>query len=81
MKSRNTAPLLALACLAFFFVGCSSSGVRIADDWDPVESIIDSFGNDSMFESHEKERYRRDMTEQVRADWLMIHPDGNLGNQ
>ncbi len=80
MKGRqSTTPLLVLACLAMLTAGCSSSGVRIADDWDPIEAVIDTFDNDSMWEEHEKERHRKEMTDRVRSDWLEIHPDGDLG--
>ena len=80
-KSRNTAPLLVLVCLLLAAAGCSSSGVRIADDWDPVGAVIDTFDDDSMLEEYEKERHRREMTERVRSDWLLIHPDGDLGDE
>ena len=73
--------VLAVSCLALTVAGCASSGVRIADDWDPVEAVIDSLDDDSMWEEHENERHRREMTERVRNDWLSIHPDGDLGDE
>lgn len=81
MRTRRNAGRLAILLFPAVVAGCSSSGVRIADDWNPVEAIIDTFDDDSMWEEHEKERHRREMTEQVRQDWLDIHPDGDFGEQ